>query len=40
MGELADRVFYFYEMPRALEKGRAKFDAKMPGDQAIQEAYS
>ena len=31
MTELADRVFCFYEMPRAPAKGRAKAEPKMPG---------
>ena len=38
MTELADRVFCFYEMPKA--KGRAKAEPKMPGAQATLEAYS
>ena len=38
MTELADRVFCFYEMPKA--KGRAKTEPKMPGAQATLEAYS
>ena len=40
MTELADRVFCFYEMPRAPTKGRAKAEPKMPGNQATLEAYS
>ena len=40
MTELADRVFCFYEMPRAPTKGRAKADQKMQGAQATLEAYS
>jgi hypothetical protein len=38
MTELADRVFCFYEMPKA--KGRAKIEPKMPGNQATLDAYS
>ena len=40
MTELADRVFCFYEMPKAPSKGRARSDLKMPGDQATLEAYT
>jgi DNA polymerase I len=40
MTELADRVFCFYEMPRAPAKGRTKADPKMQGNQATLEAYS
>jgi DNA polymerase I len=40
MTELADRVFCFYEMPKAPAKGRAKAEPKMPGAQATLEAYS
>ena len=40
MTELADRVFCFYEMPKATAKGRAKADPKMSGAQATLEAYS
>ena len=40
MAELADRVFCFYEMPKAPVKGRAKAEAKMPGAQATLEVYS
>jgi hypothetical protein len=43
MTELADRVFCFYEMPRAPAKGRAKAEPKMQemqGNQATLEAYS
>ena len=40
MTELADRVFCFYEMPRASAKGRAKAEPKMQGNQATLEAYS
>ena len=40
MTELADRVFCFYEMPRAQAKGRAKSEPKMSGAQATLEAYS
>jgi len=36
----ADRVFCFYEMPKAPARGRAKADPKMPRSQAILEAYS
>jgi DNA polymerase I len=39
MTPLADRVFCFYEMPRAPVKSRAKADT-MPGSQATLEAYS
>ena len=38
--ELADRVFCFYEMPKAPTKGRGKADPKMQGAQATLEAYS
>jgi hypothetical protein len=40
MTELADRVFCFYEMPKAPAKGRAKADSKTQGNQATLEAYS
>jgi DNA polymerase I len=40
MTELADRVFCFYEMPKAPAKGRAKAEPKMPGAQATLEVYS
>ena len=40
MTELADRVFCFYEMPRAPTKGRAKAEPKMPVAQKTLEAYS
>jgi DNA polymerase I len=40
MTELADRVFCFYEMPKAPAKGRAKADPKMPVAQKTLEAYS
>ena len=40
MNELADRVFCFYEIPKAQTKVRAKADLKMPGDQVTLEAYS
>jgi DNA polymerase I len=40
MTELADRVFCFYEMPKATAKGHAKADPKMSGAQATLEAYS
>ncbi len=40
MTELADRVFCFYEMPKAQGKVRAKADAKIPGSQVTLEAYS
>jgi len=39
MTPLADRVFCFYEMPKAPTKSRAKADP-MPGSQATLEAYS
>jgi len=38
--ELADRVFCFYEMPKASTKGRAKAEQKMQGNQATLEANS
>ena len=38
--ELADRVFCFYEMPRAPAKSRAKAEQKMQGAQATLEAFS
>jgi DNA polymerase I len=40
MIELADRVFCFYEMPKAPAKSRTKSEVKMPGSQATLEAYS
>jgi DNA polymerase I len=40
MTPLADRVFCFYEMPKAPARGRAKAEPKMPGSQATLEAYS
>jgi DNA polymerase I len=40
MTDLADRVFCFYEMPKAPTKGRAKADSKMPVAQKTLEAYS
>jgi hypothetical protein len=40
MTELADRVFCFYEMPKANARGRAKTDPKMSRAQATLEAYS
>lgn len=40
MTELADRVFCFYEMPKAQSKARAKIDLKISGAQATLEAYS
>ena len=40
MTELADRVFCFYEMPKAPAKGRAKSETKMLGAQRTLEAYS
>jgi DNA polymerase I len=39
MTPLADRVFCFYEMPKAPTRGRAKTDP-MPGSQSTLEAYS
>ena len=40
MTELADRVFCFYETPKAPAKSRAKAEPKMPGAQATLEAFS
>ena len=40
MTELADRVFCFYEMPKATVKGGTKADPKMSRSQATLEAYS
>jgi DNA polymerase I len=40
MTPLADRVFCFYEMPKAPARGRGKADQKMTGSQATLEAYS
>ena len=40
MAPLADRVFCFYEMPKASARGRAKTDSKLTGSQATLEAYS
>jgi len=37
---LADRVFCFYEMPKAPARGKVKAEMKMPGSQATLEAYS
>ena len=37
---LADRVFCFYEIPRAPAKSRAKAEQKMQGAQATLEAFS
>jgi hypothetical protein len=39
MTPLADRVFCFYEMPKAPARGKTKADP-MPGSQATLEAYS
>jgi DNA polymerase I len=38
--ELADRVFCFYERPKAPAKGPAKAEVKMPGSQATLEVFS
>ena len=40
MTELADRVFCFYEMPKAPARGRTKAEVKMPGSQATLEVFS
>ena len=40
MTTLADRVFCFYEMPKAPVKSGIKGEMKMPGSQATLEAYS
>jgi hypothetical protein len=40
MTPLADRVFCFYEMPKAPSKGRAKADPKMAKAQVTLEAYT
>jgi DNA polymerase I len=40
MAELADRVFCFYEMPKAPARVRAKAEMKMPGSQATLEVFS
>jgi hypothetical protein len=40
MTELADRVFCFYEMPKAVAKGRTKADSKMPKAQETLEVFS
>ncbi len=40
MTELADRVFCFYEMPKAPARGKANAEAKMPGSQATFEVFS
>ena len=40
MTSLADRVFSFYEMPKATAKGRARVGPKMSRSQATLEAYS
>ncbi len=37
---LADRVFCFYEMPKAPAKSRVKADTKISGNQVTLEAYS
>jgi hypothetical protein len=38
--QLSDRVFCFYEMPKAPAKSRSKAEMKMPGSQATLEAYT
>lgn len=40
MTELADRVFCFYEMPKAPVRCRTKAEVKMPGSQATLEVFS
>jgi len=40
MTELADRVFCFYEMPKAPARGKAKAEIKMNGSQATLEVFS
>jgi hypothetical protein len=41
MTELADRVFCFYEMPKApVTRGKVKTEMKMPGSQATLEVFS
>jgi hypothetical protein len=40
MTELADRLFCFYEVPKAPAKRRSKVEMKMPGSQATLGAYS
>jgi hypothetical protein len=40
MTQLADRLFCFYEMPRAPAKSRSKAEMKMPGSQATLEVFS
>ncbi|MRR14453.1 hypothetical protein EG833_03300 [archaeon] len=40
MTPLADRVFCFYEMPKAPARGKMKADPKMPKAQVTLEAYS
>jgi hypothetical protein len=40
MTPLADRVFCFYEMPKAPARGKIKADQKMPKAQVTLEAYS
>jgi DNA polymerase I len=40
MTPLADRVFCFYEMPKAPMKGRAKDEPRMPKAQVTLEAYT
>jgi hypothetical protein len=40
MTELADRVFCFYEMPKAPAKSRVKAELKMPETQRMLEAYT
>jgi hypothetical protein len=40
MAPLADRVFCFYERPKAPAKSQAKAEVKMPGSQATLEVFS
>jgi len=40
MTPLTDRVFCFYEMPKAPTRSRAKADPKMPKAQVTLEAYT
>jgi len=40
ISELADRVFCFYEVPKATARSRMSAEMKMPGSQSTLEAYS
>jgi len=40
ISELADRLFCFYEVPKAPARGRMSAEMKMPGSQSTLEAYT